>query len=364
MRLLLSRAWSRLWQRATWALPVELLAFVFVSSWLLMVWAEPPGAAVVQPDVYWWWFAGTITPAAAGPGDHYPVTTGGYLVGVYVIVGGIVTITMIFARLARAIDKAKERRMHGRAEARATGHIAVLGYTPGRTERIVEALTAEEPHEIVVCAWDEQAQQHPLSHRDDTHFVRGNLTEDEVLARAALPRAAAVLVDPRDDDEALKVVVAAAHTGPDVHTVVALHDPAHARTVSRIAPGARCVAWHACEEIAAEVRDPGMSALYTAMLSPGGRATYSIRVPASLAGRSYGHFQMALGRWNAATILGIDREGQLQLSPSWNEDVPVGATLYYLARRRLSTADLERYVDRAERTLVFDDRELLRSEWH
>lgn len=363
MRLWLTRALTRIRQRVTWALPVELLLFVFASSWLLMVWAEPPGAAVVRADVYWWWFAGTITPAAIGPGEHYPTTTAGQFIGLYVIVGGIVTITMLFTRLAGAIEKAKGLRMHGRAELHTTGHIVVLGYTPGRTERVIAELTTEEPHQIVLCAWDEQTEQHPLGHRDDTWFVRGNLTDEEVLGRAALDRATAVVVDPRGDDEALKVTVAAAYLAPEVHTVLALHDMAHARTVARMAPGVRCVEWHSWRLIAAEARDPGMSGVLSGLLGAGQRGTYSIRVPASLAGRSYGHFQMALGRWNAATVLGLDTGSGVDLSPSWATEVPQDAVLYYVARRRLGTADLERHVERADRALAFDDRELLRTPW-
>lgn len=253
--------------------------------------------------------------------------------------------------------------MHGRAELHTTEHTAILGYTPDRTEHIITELTAEGPRQIALCAWEEQAEQHPLGHRDDTQFVRGNLTDEDVLARAALACAAVVVVDPRDDDEALKVTVAAAYLAPEAHTVVALHDMAHARTVARVAPGARCVEWHSWRLLAAEARDPGLSGVLSALLGPGQRGTYSIRVPASLAGRSYGHFQMALGRWNAATVLGLDTGTGLDLSPSWTTEVPRGAVLYYVARRRLSTADLERHVERADRALAFDDRELLRAQW-
>lgn len=363
MRLYVSRAIRHLKRRASWALPVELFLFVYFSSWLLMIWAEPADADVTEPDVYWWWFAGTITPAAGGTGDHGPTTVEGQLVGTYVIVGGIVTITTLFTRLAQVITNAKGLRMQGQHRLTLSGHIVLLGYMRGRTEQIIEALLAEEPDQIVICAWEDQASEHPLPHREHVHFIRGNLTDDDVLERAGLARASEVLVDARDDDEALKVTVAANYANPDVHTVVALHDLAHARTVSRVAANAWCVQWYSLEILTEELRDPGMSVVYAELMAHGDRNTYAIQVPESLPGRTFGEFQQAMGRWNAATILAIRKDSKLQLSPSWNEKIPVGTTLYYIARRRLRAQDLERYVDRAERVLVNTEQELLREEW-
>lgn len=364
MRPYLLRIFRHLKRRASWALPVELFLFVFFSSWLLMIWAEPPGSNLVDANFYWWWFAGTITPAAAGTGEHSPMTTEGQMVGIYVIVGGIVTITTLFARLAQMIGNAKGLRMKGLQSLRLTRHIVLLGYSLGRTEEIIEALDAEEPADIVVCAWDDQASEHPLSHREHVHFVRGNLTDDDVLRRAAVPAAMAVLVDARDDDEALKVTVAVNYLNPEVHTVVALQDLAHTRTFSRVAENASCVHWHARELITEELRDAGIARVYREMMTYSDRNTYSIRVPAELPGRTFGEFQQALGRWNAATILAVGTGSELYLSPSWDAEVPVGATLFYIGRRRLHAKDLAQLIDRAERALVFSDRELARGEWH
>lgn len=364
MPVFVSRVFRHLKRRASWALPVELFLFIYFSSWLLMVWAEPAGARVTQPDVYWWWFAGTVTPAAAGPGEHYPTTTEGQLVGVYVIVGGIVTITMLFTRLARMIETARGRRMKGNRELKLSGHIAILGYTAGRTENIISELLADEHREIVVCARNDQAEEHPLAHHDDIHFVRGSLTDEDVLRLAALPSAEAILVDASDDDEALKVTVAATYVSPGVHVVVAVHDLAHARTVSRVAENAYCIQWHSVGLITTELLDAGMSEVYTELMTHSDRNTYSIQVPTSLPERTFGELQQALGRWNAATIVAVRTDSGLHVSPSWYDVVPVGATLYYVAKRRLLTRDLERYVDRSERSSTFTERELLRSEWH
>nr|BFE81486.1 hypothetical protein GCM10020093_040870 [Planobispora longispora] len=165
----------------TWWTPAAVLGFVYLTSWPLMALAEPRGSELVEPAAYWWYFV--VTAATVGYGDLSPETAGGRVVGVYVIVGGIAALTAVFTRLAAVLERSKGRRMKGAVTVEASGHIVILGYTPGRTERIVEELIADGPCEIVLCAW-EDVQAHPMADHDVT-FVRGELTAEEVLRRAA-----------------------------------------------------------------------------------------------------------------------------------------------------------------------------------
>lgn len=361
MPLIVSRFLNQLKRRASWALPIEVFLFVYLTSWPLMRLAEPD-SPITDPGVYWYYFV--VTASTVGYGDFTPTTTEGFLVSIYVIVGGVATITTLFARIAQMIDNAKGLRMGGLQRLATSAHVVVLGYTAGRTEQIIDTLVAEEPCEVVVCAWETQVAEHPMAHRESVHFVRGNLTDDDVLRRAALTDAKAVLVDARDADEALKLTVAVHYLSPDVHTVVALDDLTHAKTVAMVAPDAWCVQWNSPELIAHELRNVGLSQVFHDLVSHNERNAYSIAVPGTLPNRTFGEFQQALGRWSAATILAVRTGSELRLSPSWRDEVPVGSTLYYVARRRLRTQDLERHVDRSDRALVFTEQEMLRAEWH
>lgn len=194
----ITRVMRRALRPTSWKVPVAIGAFVFVSSWVLMALAQP-GSELVQPDSYWWWFV--VTAATVGYGDLYPETVLGRVVGVYVIIGGIVTLTSVFAHVAELIEKTRGRRMQGRAEHRMSDHVVVIGYVPGRTEQIVEELLADD-RRVVVCAWPEQLSEHPMPDHELVHLVRGDLTSEHVLRRGSVPTASAVLVDARDDNEA------------------------------------------------------------------------------------------------------------------------------------------------------------------
>ncbi len=233
--------------------PVAVIGFVFVTSWPLMALAEPHGSALVAPANYWWYFV--VTAATVGYGDFFPETGFGHLVGAYVIVGGIATLTTVFTKLASVLEQARGRRMRGTIAVTASGHIVLLGYVPGRTERLVGQLLADDDCQVVLCAWDEVAT-HPMpEHGID--FVRGDLTDEETLRRAGVPIAAKVLVDGRDDNEALAITVTVHYLDPRVHLVVPLRDLERSTLLRRINENVRCVRWHTPRMITEELTSPG-----------------------------------------------------------------------------------------------------------
>jgi voltage-gated potassium channel len=333
---LLSRVMRALARLPTGATPAMLLILVFVTSWPLMALAEPAGAAIVEPANYWWWFF--VTASTVGYGDFYPVTAAGHAVGVYVVVGGIATLTTILAQLVATIERTKWRRMKGQDTVTTSDHIAVLGYTAGRSERLIDELLADGDRRIVLCAWDDIAE-HPMPDRD-LDFVRGALTDEAVLRRAGVARAHSVLVDARDDNEALAIVVTVNHVAPGVHLVAGLRDMARSAHLHYVHDAVRCVQWHSPRMLTEELQSPGISQVYTELMTHGGANTYSVRLPDHLPPVTYGDCQVTLGRRHDATLLAARTADQLLVSPPWQTPLSGGAVLYYVGERRLTTEDL------------------------
>lgn len=341
--LFLTRVVTQLTHARAWVLPSAIVAFVFVTSWPLMALAEPASNPIAQPGIYWWYFV--VTSSTVGYGDFYPRTFGGHLVGAYVVIGGIVTLTALFARLAATLENAKGRRMKGLVELDLSGHLVILGYAAGRTERLIAELTADSGRDVVLGAW-EDLPENPMPGREDVRFVRGDLTDEHVLRRACVDRAEAVLVDARDDNEALSLAVATTHVNPRAHTVVTLRDMSRAHNLSYVDDSVRCVQWHSPRMVTEELQDPGIAQVYADLMTHGGGNTYSTAVPDSLADRTFGDFQQALGRGFRATVLAAMTDHHLMISPEWSTPITAGATLYYIADRRLDVADLEQALQR------------------
>ena len=322
-----------------WRLPLAVAVFVFLSSWAAMAVVEPASTGIAAPGTYWWYFV--ITSATVGYGDVFPTSTGGRLVGLYVVVGGIVTLTLLFTSLAAALQSVKGKRLRGLVTLDLADHVVLLGYTPGRTARIVAELTAEDRVQVVLCAWDDVAED-PLPHLPDVDFVRGDLTHADVMERACVSRARTAVVDGRDDNETLAIAVAVDHANPGIHLVAAVRDLGRRETLRYVNPEVQVVQWHMPFLLSEEAADPGLTQVYNDLMTSGGHGnTYSTRVPAGTGLATVGDVQTALGRRFGATLLAVrSPEGELEVSPPWDRGVPAGTTLYYVARERLGAERL------------------------
>lgn len=321
-----------------WRLSLAISAFVFATSWFAMWLVEPASNEITRPQNYWWWFL--VTSATVGYGDFFPVSGAGHVVGAYVIVGGIVALTVLFTQLASYLQTAKGKRMKGLVDLDVTDHVVILGYTPGRTERIVAELEVEGRFDIVLCAWDDVAE-HPMPERDRVTFVRGDLTAADVLLRAGVGRAASVVIDARDDNETLAIAVAVDHLNPRVHLVAALREMSRCEHLRYVNRKVQCVQWHMPKLLTEEALDPGITEVYSELMSSTGSGnTYSARLPESLLGWTFGECQIHFGRHFGATLIAARQGDGLLVSPGWNTPIQAGAVLYYVAAHRIDESRL------------------------
>ena len=322
-----------------WRLPLTVAVFVFLTSWAAMAVVEPAGTGIASPGTYWWYFV--VTAATVGYGDVYPASTAGRVVGAYVIVGGIVTLTLLFTQLSAALQTVRGKRLRGLVGLDLTDHVVLLGYTPGRTARIVAELTAEGGTPLVLCTWDDDVSEDPLPERLDVQFVRGDLTSPDVMARASVARARTAVIDVRDDNEALAVALAVTHANPRIHLVAALRDLGRLDTLRYVHPDVQGVQWHMPFLLTEEANDPGIAQVYSDLMTSGGHGnTYSIRVPPGFPHATFGDCQTWFGRTFGATVLAVRADDGLVVSPPWDRPVPEGSTLYYVAGQRIDAASL------------------------
>jgi voltage-gated potassium channel len=325
-----------------WGLPAVVIGVVFVTSWPLMALTEGRDAPVVEPANYWWWFL--ITSSTVGYGDYYPTTSAGHVVGAYVVIGGIATLTTLFTRIAGFLDAARGRRMRGAVTVSSSGHTLILGYTAGRTEQIVEEVLAEGGRSVVLATGEDVAE-HPMPERA-VEFVRGDLLSESVLRRAGVHRSASVLIDAKDDNEAMAIALSVSHAAPNAHTVVALRDMNRSTQVAYINAAAHTVPWHSPRVIAEELQSPGIARVYAELMTHGGENTYAMSLPDLMADTSFGDVQTALGHEFQATALAADTGTELLVSPSWDTVLRSGTVIYYVCRQQVPPDRFTRAVGR------------------
>jgi voltage-gated potassium channel len=338
----LSRLFARWVPHRGWLLPIAVVVVVFATSWPLMALAEPAGSELVRPGNFWWYFV--VTTTTVGYGDFSPETLAGHVVGAYVIAGGLATLTTVFTKLASVLEQAKGRRMQGTEATRATGHTVLIGYAAGRTERIVAQLLADGVPALVLCA---EVPVHPMPGQP-VEFVRGEPTAAAVLERAGVPRAAAVLVDMADDNEALAVAVTVDHASPASHVVVTLRDLERAELLRYVDRRIRCVQWHTPRMVTEELTSPGIAEVYAELMTAGGADTFSVTLPESLGRLPASRCRVALGRAYGATVLAARTGQDLVVNPAWDAELAAGAVLYYVGPRRLTGGEVETALRDAE----------------
>ncbi|MCZ2819756.1 ion channel [Modestobacter sp. VKM Ac-2977] len=321
-----------------WRLPLAVMVFVFVTSWPAMALVEGTDSDIVAPANYWWYFV--VTAATVGYGDFFPASAAGHVVGAYVIIGGIVTLTLLFTRLADYLQSVRSRRLKGVDELDLTDHVVVLGYFPGRTERMLAELAAEGRTRVALCAW-EDVPEDPVPERTEVSFVRGDLSHVDVMTRANVAAARVVVIDGRDDNETLAIAVALHHAAPEVHKVAALRDLDRRDNLRYVDPRIACVQWHMPFLITEEALDPGLTEVYGDLMSSHGHGnTYSVRLPSGHRLGTFGDCQVRFGQAFGATVLALRGPDGLTVSPVWETPVADGTTLYYVGRRRIDAGEL------------------------
>jgi voltage-gated potassium channel len=92
--------------------------------------------------------------------------------------------------------------------------------------------------------------------------------------------------------------------------------------------------------ITEELKDPGITEIYTQLMTHGGADTYSVRLPESLGPVLVDRCQTTLGRRYGVTLLAARTGDTLLVNPRWQTQLPTGAVLYYVGSRRLTSDEI------------------------
>jgi voltage-gated potassium channel len=173
------------------------------------------------------------------------------------------------------------------------------------------------------------------------HFVRGDLTREDVMTRACVQRARTAVLDGRDDNETLAMAVAVDHANPRIHLVAAVRDLSRRESLRYVNEGVQVVQWHMPFLLSEEASDPGITQIYNDLMSSGGHGnTYSLAIPPGFAHATFGDCQTHFGRSFGATVLAMRDGDDLKVSPPWETPVSRGVTLYYVAAERVDVGRL------------------------
>ena len=177
---------------------VVLLAFLVSSlGELFFEYGANQGFASIW-DAVWWTL---VTAFTVGYGDKVPLTTGGRIVAVLVMLFGIGLLAMITGRIASWLVAFKIKEGSGLADQKKIKkHFVICGWK-NEMVSVLEDILRINPHfsdeDIVVVSTVEQAKMESLRSNpnlQNVRFVRGDYVDENVLLRANIKKSARTLV--------------------------------------------------------------------------------------------------------------------------------------------------------------------------
>ncbi|MCT4509827.1 MAG: potassium channel family protein [Tepidibacter sp.] len=160
---------------------------LFTCSVAFYFYESPINPGLNFGDSLWWGF---VTCTTVGYGDYYPVTSGGRIIGIILMLVGISAFGFITAAVASVFIENKLKEGLGLMDIKFKNHIAIIGWN-NKSEIILQELIQDNPDKKIVII--DEREKLVLEYKN-TFFVHGDPTKDETLAKANIENAHTVIV--------------------------------------------------------------------------------------------------------------------------------------------------------------------------
>ncbi len=166
-------------------------------------------------DGIWWAF---VTGSTVGYGDYVPLSTGGKLTGIVLILMGGGLVTFYMATLSASTVKHGQALSRGEIAYRGTDHVILIGWNE-RTRQLIDMILHQMDQEKIVLI--DSTMNEMYERLSLVHFVKGDASNEETLekANAKYARIAVITADPSKKEQQSDQSV--------IHQIVALkgHHP-------------------------------------------------------------------------------------------------------------------------------------------
>lgn len=322
---LLSSKFKRLSKKV---IAVSIVIFVIVSATI---------AYMLEPDTFGNWFNAfywvLTTMATVGYGDYYAVTALGKGFTIFLYIFGIGLLSLVIGKIIDAIAILQRMRGEGALSYRGENHIIMINWSK-KAQTAVEEILSHQPDTHIVII--DESNRHPMERNSQVHFISGDPSEDEILAKAMIEKARAAIIfgDGRIDEASLidgkSLLIASSieRMAPHVHTTVEIMQEKHIRNFRHVQVNEFVLSHDAISRLAARsAMQEGNSDLFRQLLSRQfGDDIYE--VPVNRSWHTYGDAFKGLLELGATLL--ADR-GDLGINRKLAAPIPKDAKLYMIS---------------------------------
>jgi voltage-gated potassium channel len=269
-----------------------------------------------------WWALVTIT--TVGYGDITPKTPAGRVVGSVLMVGGLLSLSLVTATVASIFIERKFRRERGLENIKATNHILILGWHyDGETllDQLLRRLPASDSVVLVNQLSTEKMDSLRVKYPEhEPLFVWGDHSREEVLQRANVHTAfKAIILAGRQEGETAADVdqrtlitsLTLKSLNPKIKILAELLRPENKTYLERA--GAEQIlirGQYDSSILAGALASPGLYRVLDSLLNAEGQTIWALEVPANFQGRSVKDLADHLKEQYQALLIAVYSEGR------------------------------------------------------
>lgn len=331
----LRRFWHFLQRENFHRMMLSILVLLFISA-LGIAWLEPD---ITITNGIWW---SIVTLTTVGYGDISPVTIGGRLIAVALMVTGIGVLGTMSASIASFLIEKRLREDRGLADYDFVNHTIICEWNY-RARAIIKEFrldTAMAEAPIVLIA---DIENKPLDD-DFLFFVNGSVS-DETLQQANLAQAKTVIIlgddhlaDTARDAKVVLTALTVESINPKAYTIVELIDQANVRHCQRAQADEIIIGSELSSNLIARAAlNHGITKVVSELLTAtGGNELFKIKVPGGMVGQSYIDIFVAMKREHNSVVIGVQSGtgGQVISNPPTDYRLESGDFLIVIAEDR------------------------------
>jgi len=286
-----------------------------ISAWLIFAFEHGSNHAFKS---FWdgvWWVLVTIS--TVGYGDIVPITSGGRIIAVLMMLFGIALLSVITATVASAFVTQKLKEGKGLQEIKWKDHLLFCGWN-AQSEEILTIL-AKQPKNysgiVLINQLPEDTVIELLTRFADLHvkFVRGDFTKEIVLNRAGVSKAQIALVVPdestpmakKSDERTILATLSLKTLNPKIRVIAHALDRDNVPHLTKAKADEVIISDAFTSHLmATHVAAPGIPQFLEQLITEAGNARLSrYPVPDKLIGQTYARLQEHVRNQNPQNIL-------------------------------------------------------------